>query len=135
MSASSIRVQKMLQTYGRHLTSAKRLARFRQALLGEKKNHKAQDARRKEWVQKIATEIIENIIVKGSQNPLILEIMDALEKQFDAKIMLEYSLNTEEIIILKTTNENSVELQGQERQEVMQSLWELTLAKVDATML
>lgn len=136
MSASPAIVHKMLRTYGRQLTSAKRLERFRRALLGARgQDNISQAARRRELVHKIATEIIENLIVNGSENPVILEIMDLLEQEVGARVMLEYPLDLGEVIVLKETPTGHVEAVGAERVKIMQTLWELTLARVDETML
>ncbi len=136
MNSSPAIVHKMLRTYGRQLTSAKRLERFRRALLGARGHDNiSQAARRRELVTRVATEIIENLIVNGSENPVILEIMDILEREVGAHIVLEYPLDLGEVVILKETPAGPVEAVGEEKSRIMQLLWELTLVRVDETML
>ncbi|MBU1248303.1 MAG: hypothetical protein KKB70_06370 [Proteobacteria bacterium] len=126
----------MLRTYGRQLTSAKRLERFRRALLGAHgQDNISKAARRRELVSRVATEIIENLIVNGSENPVLLEIMDVLEREVGAHIMFEYPLDLGEVLILKETPVGPIEIRGDEKSRIMQLLWELTLARVDETML
>ena len=136
MNGSPAIVQKMLRTYGRQLTSAKRLERFRRAMLGVRgQDNISQTARRRELVQRIATEIIENLIVNGSKNPVIQDIMNVLEREVGTRIMLEYPLDLGEVVVLKETPKGPVEAIGEERAKIMQLLWELTLSRVDDTML
>jgi transposase len=126
----------MLRTYGRQLTSAKRLERFRRAMLGERaRDDISRAARRRELVHKVATEIIENLIVNGSENPVILEIMRDLERTVGGRVFFEYPLDLGEVIILKESPSGATEVTGEERSRIMRTLWELTLARVDATML
>ncbi len=102
MNTSPARVHHMLRTYGKQLTSAKRLERFRRAMLGGRgQDNISIAARRRELVQRIATEIIENLIVNGSENPVILDIMTVLEREVGARIILEYPLDLGEVVVLK----------------------------------
>ena len=76
MNSQSTAVRTMLRTYGKQLTSAKRLARFRQALGGAPPmDDLARQARRRELVQKIAHEVIENLIVNTTHSPVVAAIL------------------------------------------------------------
>ncbi|MGE4291845.1 MAG: DVU0524 family FlgM-associated protein [Desulfovibrio sp.] len=138
MSANPAEVRRMLHTYGRQLTSAKRLARFRRALMltgGQDQVDISREARRRELVQRIAKEIIENLIVNGSHSPVIRDILDQLELEAGNRVMLDYPLDGGDVRLLLDTEAGPRELTGDEKNRTLKRLWEITLAKVDDTML
>lgn len=135
---SPAKVQRMLRTYGRQLTSAKRLARFRRALQAsgaEDEVEISRQARRRELVEKIAREIIENLIVSNTDNPVVTDIVNELERETGTRYLFEYPLDGADVRILKETKNVPQEVTGNERLSVMRRLWELTLQRVDRTML
>ncbi len=128
----------MLRTYGKQLSSAKRLARFRRALrISESQDAVtiSRQARRREMVEKISREIIENLIVSGTENPVVTDIVDQLEMDFGERYFFEYPLDGGDVQILKETPDGVVDLPPADKAQVMNRLWEITLDKVDATML
>ena len=138
MSASPAELRRMLHTYGRQLTSAKRLARFRRAL----RMSRAQDevdisrqARRRALVERIAQEIMENLIVDSRENPMVGEILALLERDVGERLLFEYPLDGGDVRVLRETEAGPQEIVGDERTRILRRLWEITLVKVDATML
>jgi len=131
-------IRNMLRTYGKQLTSAKRLARFRRAL---KRSESAdtvsisRQARRRELVEKVSREIIENLIVSGNENPVVSDILEQLELDFGDRYVFEYPLDGSDVQVLKETPEGVSDLPREEKAQVMNRLWEITLDKVDRTML
>lgn len=131
-------VRIMLKTYGKQLSSAKRLARFRHALrLSQAQDAVSisQQAKRRELVERVAREIMENLIVNGEGNPVVGEIMDRLAAQTGWTVVFEYPLDGGDLRVLRDTPEGPLELGPEEKARLMQELWEVTLAKVDETML
>jgi len=126
----------MLRTYGKQLSSAKRLARFRQALgHSEPPDDIAKQAKRRELVQRIAHEIIENLIVNTSPSSVVQAIHDQLEREFGCQFLFEYPLEGGDVQIIKETQHGPLDVEGTERDKVLRRLWEITLSKVDETML
>ncbi len=128
----------MLRTYGRQLTNAKRLARFRRALNldgTQEEQSVSRQVRRRGLVERIAREIIENLIVNSQQTPIVADILDQLEQELGARHIFEYPLDGSDVQILRETERGSHEIVGQERDRVMRRLWEITLSRVDETML
>jgi hypothetical protein len=128
----------MLRTYGKQLTSAKRLARFRRALRMagvEDAVTISKEAKRRELVDKVTNEIMENLIIAGSQNPMVTEIMEQLELEFQERFMLEYPLDGDDVVVLRENEGALDELPPQEKRVVLKRLWEITREKVDETML
>ena len=136
MNSQSTAVRTMLRTYGKQLTSAKRLARFRQALGGAPPmDDLARQARRRELVQKIAHEVIENLIVNTTHSPVVAAILDQLESEFGKAYLFEYPVDGSDVQILRETERGPIIVESPERDKVMRRLWEITLSKVDNTML
>ena len=126
----------MLRTYGKQLTSAKRLARFRQALGASKPmDDLAKRAKRRELVERIAREVIENLIVNSTHSPVVTAILAQLEREFGTRYMFEYPVDGDDVQIVRETEHGPHEASGDERNKVMRRLWEITLSKVDDTML
>lgn len=126
----------MLRTYGKQLTSAKRLARFRQAMgMAKPMDDIAKQAKRRELVERIAHEVIENLIVNSTHTPVVAAILQELEAEFGSSFIFEYPVDGTDVQILRETQQGPLELHGAERTKVMRRLWEITLAKVDDTML
>nr|WP_203529296.1 DVU0524 family FlgM-associated protein [Pseudodesulfovibrio sp. JC047] len=126
----------MLRTYGKQLTNAKRLARFRQTMDdGEPQKDLSRQAKRRELVERIAHEIIENLIVNSDPPPVVKAILAQLEQELGHRYFFEYSLEGGDVQIFEETYRGSQGLDEMERDEVMRRLWEITLSKVDDTML
>ncbi|QJB57370.1 hypothetical protein HFN16_13570 [Pseudodesulfovibrio sp. zrk46] len=126
----------MLRTYGKQLTSAKRLARFRQAMgASPPLDDVAKQAKRRQMVERIAHEVIENLIVNAEHTPVVAAILRQMEEEFQSRFVFEYPVDGRDVQILKETQQGAQEITGAERAKVMRRLWEITLSKVDATML
>ncbi|MEF2231355.1 MAG: DVU0524 family FlgM-associated protein [Pseudodesulfovibrio sp.] len=136
MNSQSTAVRTMLRTYGKQLTSAKRLARFRQAMgANAPMDDLDRQARRRELVQRIAHEVIENLIVNTTHSPVVAAILDQLEREFGKQYLFEYPVDGSDVQILRETDRGPMIVESPERDKVMRRLWEITLSKVDDTML
>jgi len=136
--ANPANVRRMLRTYGKQLTSAKRLARFRRALQLTRSQDEvtiSRDAKRRELVERIAKEIIENLIVSNTENPIVHRILGRLESETGKQYMFEYPLDGMDVQIFEDTEKGPNEVIGEERLQVMRHLWDITLDSVDQTML
>ncbi|MDP2847354.1 MAG: DVU0524 family FlgM-associated protein [Humidesulfovibrio sp.] len=138
MTAQSVNVRLMLRTYGKQLTSAKRLARFKRALAlsgAQDLVSISREARRKELVERIAQEVIENLLVNGQDNPVVTKVLSDLEQELGERVLFDYPLDGGEVQILRQTTEGPQEIVPDEKMRIMRRLWEITLNKVDDTML
>jgi len=95
----------------------------------------AKQAKRRELVQRIAHEVIENLIVNSDPSPVVKAVLTQLEREFGERYLFEYPLDGGDVQILRETLQGPLEVQGSERNKVMRRLWEITLSKVDDTML
>ncbi|QGY42083.1 hypothetical protein GM415_16250 [Pseudodesulfovibrio cashew] len=136
VNTQSARIRNMLRTYGKQLTSAKRLARFKQAMdASPPPDDAAKRAKRRQMVERIAHEVIENLIVNTEHSPVVAAILNQMEAEFGQRFIFEYPLDGGDVQILRDTQQGPQELTGDARNKVMRRLWEITLSKVDDTML
>jgi hypothetical protein len=139
MAANPALLRNMLRTYGRQITTARRLARYRRSLRAagaEDQIEISREAKRRELVHKVAAEIVESLIVTGSDNPVVEEILRELETAFRTKFLFAYPPEEQDLQIFRVPGEkNAVEVTGAERTKVLEKLWHIALEKVDETML
>lgn len=138
MVAYPVNVRLMLRTYGKQLTSAKRLARFKRALAlsgAQDVVSISREAKRRELVERIAQEVIENLLVNGQDNPVVTRVLEELEQDLGERVLFDYPLDGGEVLILRQTPEGPQEIVPDEKMRIMRRLWEITLANVDDTML
>ena len=138
MTAGPLQVRNMLRTYGRQLTRARRLARFRRSLAlagAEDEIIISRAAKRRSLVERISREIVENLLVSGTENPIVREIKNRLDAEFNQKFEFQYPPAEVDIRIFKETDHGPKEISAGEKNRVLAKLWEITLEKVDDTML
>jgi hypothetical protein len=137
MDPQSFYTRQMLLQYGKQLIAARRLARY-ERLMGRRQriDSDAVLARRRALVERIAREIIENLLFSGSENPIVQEVRRSLERETGQEHIFRYPPAEEEFRILRRTPEGGEEeLTEEERRRLMTRLWEVSLRVVDATML
>ena len=138
MVVHPVNVRLMLRTYGKQLTSAKRLARFKRALVlsgAQDQLTISREAKRKELVERIAQEVIENLLVNGQENPVVNGVLEDLEQDLGEKVLFDYPLDGGEVQLLRQTGEGPREIDPDEKMRILRRLWEITLDRVDGTML
>ncbi|WP_075355630.1 DVU0524 family FlgM-associated protein [Desulfovibrio sp. DV] len=139
MTAIPYQVSAMLRTYGRQVTTARRLARYRRSLRAagaEDEVRISREAKRRELVGRVAAEIVENCIVAGSDTPIVEEIKAELAEELGFPLIFAYPPEDQEMRIFR--HEPGLDPQpidGEEKVAIMRRLWELALEKVDETML
>jgi hypothetical protein len=140
LTATPYPVRAMLRTYGRQVTTARRLARFRrlQQLDGPDETDETallREAKRRDLVRRVATEIVENCLVTGSDSPVVDEIKAELEEELGFPLAFAYPPEELEMQLFRLGGPAPVAVTGADKAVVLQRLWELTLEKVDETML
>ena len=138
MVVHPVNVRLMLRTYGKQLTSAKRLARFKRALVlsgAQDQLTISREAKRKGLVERIAQEVIENLLVNGQENPVVNGVLEDLEQDLGEKVLFDYPLDGGEVQLLRQTEEGPREIAPDEKMRILRRLWEITLDRVDGTML
>jgi len=138
MLVNPYQIRTMLRTYGKQLVNAKRLARFQRLMRTDgDQTAISREARRMAMVEKVAKEIIDNLLVTGAENPLVEEIRKELEERFGGRLLFEYPLMEQDLQILRESGDadGATPLTPEEMAEVLSALWEITTKKVDETML
>ena len=139
MTATSFDVRNMLRTYGKQATTARRLARYRRMLRAagaEDEVTISREAKRRELVERVTSEIMENLIVTGSENPVVVDIKEQIEAEFGERFLYAYPPEEQDLqIYVLREDAPPEELMGEQRTVFLQKLWEVALEKVDETML
>ncbi|MFZ5811270.1 MAG: DVU0524 family FlgM-associated protein [Thermodesulfobacteriota bacterium] len=139
MSTLGFDVRNMLATYGRQATVARRLVRYRRMLRAagaEDEVTISREAKRRELVQRVTAEIVENLIVAGSENPVVADIKAQLDEEYGADLIFAYPPEEQDLQIFVLDEQGqAVELVGEHKAELLRRLWEVALEKVDETML
>ena len=151
--STSYYMQHMLLQYGRQLTTARRIARHRQAMRlasGEEPDIPA-DTRRRLMVERITGEIVENLLLTGSDSPIVAEVKERLAEDLGSDIIFRYPPGELDMRIYRvhtadgadpdetrssSPEENGAEeLLGEEKIRIMDTVWKVAREIVDDTML
>lgn len=150
MGVPSFYYRNMLLQYDRQLVAARRLARIRpgaeaaagtSALARQTDEETTPDdetpaeVRRRVMVEHVARELLENLLFTGSDNPVVQEVRQELDQRLKGHFSFWYPPGEVDVRIVREDPEGPRELNGEERRQVLTELWDITLAKVDATML
>ncbi|WP_028575783.1 DVU0524 family FlgM-associated protein [Desulfonatronovibrio hydrogenovorans] len=138
MTINPTLVKNVLKTYDRQLVNGRRLARLSRYIsvsTGETADADSRETKRRRLVERVAREIVENLITSDSRNPMVEEIKTDLNQELDTELIFHYPPSGEEMKILKTGKDGPEELTSRQREAVMGKLWEMTLKKVNDTML
>lgn len=138
MPVNAFQNKTMLRTYGRQITTAKRLARYQRTLRAAGTQDQvsiSREAKRHELVQKVAQEVMENLLVEGNENTVVRGILARLEAEIGEKLVFDYPPMEQELQIYRVRGEEAQEVAPGERAAVMERLWRITLETVDDTML
>jgi len=137
VTAAPLQVRRMLRTYGKQIGIARRLARHRLATLGPPPEEDAavRAARRRAFVEQVAREIVENLLVTGSDNAVVGEIRRRLREDLGLDVEIVYPPDELETKVFVSSEGVMREAQGEEKAAIMSRLWGIALETVDATML
>ena len=138
MTINPFIVKNVLRTYDQHLDTGRRIARFkkymRQSGAGDMVSI-SQEAKRRQMVERVAREIVDNLIGSESANPVVMDIKRQLSQELGQDLVFRYPASGEGLQILRKTAQGVAALTNNEKDAFMQRLWELALTKVDETML
>lgn len=137
MNTHSFYTRQMLLRYSRQLVTARRIARY-DRLLGRSVPAGSPEAetKRKDLIERVAREIMENLIFSGSDNPIVQEVRGRLDQELGEELIFRYPPADQDIQVFRRQKDGEeVELPRGEKQAVMGRLWDVTLRTVDATML
>jgi hypothetical protein len=134
---NSFYMQHMLLQYGRQLTIARRLARHRQimGLAGGRGAGDPPEVRRNAMVERISAEIVDNLFLTGSDNPVVHEIRERLNNALGERFSFRYPPGELTIQVFRERPTGPEEVSPEEKNVIMERIWTITRETVDATML
>lgn len=140
MTATPYPVRAMLRTYGRQVTTARRLARYRRLQRFDEPEDAEnaamlREAKRRDLVRRVAMEIVDNCLITGTESPVVDEIKAELEDELGFPLAFAYPPEEQDMQVFRLGGSEPVRITGPDKAAVMQRLWELALEKVDDTML
>ncbi|MDQ7033054.1 MAG: DVU0524 family FlgM-associated protein [Desulfonauticus sp.] len=138
MTIKTYLANNVLYEYKKELNQTRRIARLKRILRQNNQDYVSisSQAKRRQLVEQISKEIIENFLTSETNNPIVLEIKSDLEKEMQKQLVFKYApSNGEELYILEKTDKDLKPVSREEKNQILQKLWELTIKKVDQTML
>lgn len=134
---SSYYMQHMLLQYGRQLTTARRLARHREAmrLAGGFTPEPSPEEKRRLLVRRVTSEIVENLLLTGSDNPVVTEVKARLNEAIGEEIMFRFPPGELDMLLYRNGENGEEELGPEEKGRVMGMLWHIAEEAVSETML
>lgn len=138
MTVNPFLVKNVLRTYDQHQDTGRRIARFKKYM--DRAGHGdsvsiSQEAKRRQMVEKVAMEIVDNLVGSESSNPVVSEIKRQIIRESGKELLFRYPSDGEGLQVLHKSDVGVVELTNGEKDALMQRLWEVTLSKVNETML
>ena len=125
----------MLLQYDRQLVTARRLARLKAVIRGRLPGPATPGTERRGRVGRVARELLDNLLFTGSDNPVVREVRQELNRTLHGEYSFRYPPGEVDVRIFREEPDGSHELTSEERKNILAALWEITLTKVDATML
>ena len=135
VSIPSFYFRNMLLQYDRQLVTARRLARLKAELRERMPAAVPTETKRRVMVEHVARELLDNLLFTGSDNPVVREVRQELNRTLRGEYSFRYPPGEVDVRIFREEPDGSRELTSEERKHILAALWEITLAKVDATML
>ena len=135
MSIKSFYVRKMLLQYDKQLVADRRIRRHMQLLNAGQAETLPPEQKRQIMVERVAQEVFENLLFSGSDNPVVQEVKEALQQEMGEKLSFKFPPSRLEFEIYRETEDGPVKIESGEAAHLLDRLWEITLEKVDETML
>ena len=137
MTIRSFYVRNMLHNYDKQLIAARRLNRYLQALRGDAgvAQEIPADIKRRVLVERVAHEVMENLVFSGSDNPIVQDVKTALEHELGERFSFKFPAEDLSFQVYRETAAGSEKVEAAERLRILDRLWSITLDKVDQTML
>ena len=138
MTVNPFLVKNVVRTYDQHQEAGRRIARFKKYMdRGGQQDSVSisKEAKRRQLVEKVAGEIVDNLIGSDSTNPVVRDIKQQLMKEFGGDMVFRYPSDGSGLQVLKKGEKGVAELTNGEKDAFMRRLWEIALSRVNETML
>ena len=137
MTIRSFYVRNMLHNYDKQLIAARRLNRYLQALRGDAEDAQEipADIKRRVLVERVAHEVMENLLFSGSDNPIVQDVKAELEQETGEQFSFRFPAEDLSFQVYRETEAGPEKVKEEERIHILDRLWSITLDKVNRTML
>ncbi len=137
MTIRSFYVRNMLLNYDKQLIAARRLNRYLQAMRDDAgiTQKIPADIRRRVLVERVAHEVMENLLFSGSDNPIVQDVKTELEHELGQHFTFKFPAEDLSFQVYRETAAGPEKIENEERLHILDRLWSITLDKVDQTML
>lgn len=86
-------------------------------------------------VERIAREVVDNLIFSGSENPVVLEVRERLDHELGEQFIFQYPPGELDFKIFRKEDDELVEVTADDKHIVMGRLLDITRETVAETML
>ena len=138
MTVNPFLVKNVVRTYDQHQETGRRIARFKKYMdrAGQGDSVSiSKEAKRRQLVEKVAGEIVDNLIGSDTPKPVVREIKSQMAKEIRKEVLFRNPSQGSGLQILKQTDQGVTELTNGEKDAFMRRLWEIALTRVNETML
>ncbi len=137
MTIRSFYVRNMLRNYDKQLIAARRLNRYLQAMRGEVGTTQKipPEVRRRVLVERVAHEVMENLLFSGSDNPIVQDVKTELEQELGQRFSFKFPAEDLSFQVYRESDAGPELIEAEEKIRILDRLWSITLDKVDQTML
>jgi len=125
----------MLLQYDKQLVADRRIRRHMQLLSTGQEEYLSPDQKRRMMVERVAQEIFENLLFSGSDNPVVEGVKASLEAEVGEKLSFKFPPAKLDFEIYRETEDGSIKIGPDEANGLLNRLWDITLEKVNETML
>lgn len=137
MTIRSFYVRNMLLNYDKQLIAARRLNRYLQVMRDEEgiTQKIPPEVKRRSLVERVAHEVMENLLFSGSDNPIVQDVKTELEQELGEHFDFRFPAEDLSFQVYRETAEGPELIEAEERIQILDRLWRITLDKVDQTMI
>lgn len=92
--------------------------------------------KRRRMVSRVAGEIVENLLVTGSDNPIVVEVKERLNEALGEEVFFRYPPGELDMLLFRLGEHGEEEIVSpEEKGKIMGLLWRIAEETVDETML
>ncbi|MDL2209863.1 hypothetical protein LJC26_03555, partial [Desulfovibrio sp. OttesenSCG-928-O18] len=116
----------------------RRLARHRQAMriAGGFQPEPDPEEKRRQMVGRVTSEIVENLLLTGSDNPIVIEVKERLNEALGEEVFFRYPPGELDMLLFRLGEHGEEEIIApEEKGKIMGLLWSIAEQTVNETML
>ena len=137
MEHTSFYTRNVFNQYNKQLVATRTVAHHRRIMnmVSGEEPQLSPAAKRAVMINRVAREVFTNLLVTGSENPMICEVRAALRREFGEDLEFQYPPGSLDLLILRKTAEGLKEVSQYEHADITSRAWSVTLSIVDSYVL